>query len=126
MEGHTIGHFSIGINMPGAATFTCGLTIIGGHAAGIGLVMQAVSPPLDLNTYLNGPVTNVLWGAGDTQIITLTGHAYRMPMPPNPVNVECTIMLDSKDPARNRASLSYQDGQKWHTVNNLPVLVKWH
>ena len=126
MERHTIGEFNIGTHLPGAVTFTCGLTIFDGHAAGIGHVTQAVNPALDLTTYLSGTVTNIVWNADDTQIITLTGHAYRLPMPPNPVTVECTIMLDSKNPASNQASLSYLDGHKWTKQDKLPVQVRWH
>jgi len=125
MTSQTTGHFSIGTHMAGAVTFTCALTLSGGRAVGMGAVTQAINPPLDIDTYLSGTVANIVWGADVTQVIALTGHAYRTPMPPNPENVECTMQLDSRNPAKCTASLSYLEDGVWHTLENLPVQVKW-
>lgn len=126
MQGHTIGYFIIGDQKPGAVSFKCTLTLHGGHVSGIGHVSQATSPPLHETSYLSGTTALIVWGADSTQIITLTGHEFPMPMPPNPKNVECTIMLDSKNLERNLARLTYLDErEQWVKLDNQPVKVTW-
>ena len=126
MENHTTGYFNIGNHLPGAATFTFALVLDGSHAVGSGTITQAVSPPLNLKTYLHGTMSSIVWGGDDTQIITLTGGRFPTPMPPNEVNVECTLQVDSKNPDKNRASLAYLDANgAWVRLENLPVRVTW-
>ena len=126
MNHQLTGHFTIGTRMPGAITFTCALTLEGGHVVGIGALTQAIHPALDIHTYLAGTSVSILWGADDTQVISLTGHTWSTPMPPNPVNVTCTMQLDSKTPGRGVASVRYLDAQGvWIPLENLPVHGQW-
>lgn len=126
MQAHTVGYFTIGAQKPGAVTFQCTLTVHAGYVSGMGHVAQAISPPLNTATYVSGTSALIESGADTTQIISLTGHEFPTPMPPNPKNVECTIMLDSRNAARNLASLSYIDEQgQWVKLNNQAVKVTW-
>jgi hypothetical protein len=126
MEGKMIGVFSIGTGMPGAPLFRSVLTFWNGRVSGQGHITQATNPPLDVTSFLSGSDHEIVWGADVESIITLTGHQFATPMPPNPVNVDCVIGIDSKDTSKAAASLSYMDQTgKWTRLTKLPVKVDW-
>ncbi|MEO6920269.1 MAG: DUF1842 domain-containing protein [Collimonas sp.] len=126
MERLITGHFRIGSNLPGAPLFKLSLSFLDGHAHGQGTITQAVNPPLDIHSHLRGTSALIVSGADTRQIITLTGHEFVTPMPPNPVNVECSMYLDSKQPGTGMATYRYLDEKKqWVDVQNVPVKVTW-
>jgi hypothetical protein len=126
MEGKMIGVFSIGTGMPGAPLFKTVLTFWNGAVSGQGQVTQAINPPLDVTSFLSGSVHEIVWGADVQTVITLTGHQFATPTPPNPVNVDCAICIDSRNMSKAAASLSYMDQSgKWTRLTKLPVKVDW-
>lgn len=130
MDFPRIGIFTIGKRMPGAPLATFHLVFTGGRVTGSGQVTQAVSPPLRVETYLSGTSAEIVWGADEQLNISLNGHEFPTVMPPNPMNVECSIALDSnsngKDGGKSTANLRYLDaGGNWKELRDQPVAVAW-
>src|SRR5258708_1223534 len=73
----------IGGDKPGAPTFRLELLINGTAVSGVGRITQAISPPLEVRTYLTGRTSLLVFGGDVTRIIQLTGHEFPTPLPPN-------------------------------------------
>ena len=127
MEILSVAQIRIGDNKPGAPVFTMNISFgEGGSVIGSGRVTQAVNPPLAIPTYLSGRYSLIVWGADTEEIITLTGHEFHTPMPPNPVNAECTMRIDSKSRETGVATYRYLDGNgKWVELKSVPLVVTW-
>lgn len=123
MKRIIVGEYRIGGNLPGAPLFKLTLTFSdGGRVVGQGHITQATNPPLEISTYVSGRSELILWGADAQQIISLTGHEFATPMPPNPVNVECMISIGGKTPNAGLANYSYRDEKgDWVKLQNVPV-----
>jgi hypothetical protein len=128
MNHPRIGIFTIGKRMPGAPIATLRLIFNGNRVTGSGEVTQATNPPLRIETYLAGTSSEIVWNGDAQMIIALTGYKYPMLTPPDPVNVRCTIALDSegKAPVKSVATLDYlEPNGTWKELRDQPVTVVW-
>lgn len=123
--------YKIGGNMPGAPTFITHLVVYtpGRRVSGFGTITQAVNPPLNVETKLEGSFTYMTVMPKQTSIlVTATGYpaiSWPVHVGVGPVltgNVELRMVL-SGDWKTGTANYSYLDAQgKWHEVTDAPVV----
>ncbi|QEH31573.1 hypothetical protein OJF2_00380 [Aquisphaera giovannonii] len=133
----TVGLFlitwSIGTAQPGAPTLTLACTVNTPHEVlnGMGVIQQAINPPLDFHTYVHGTYTDMTVMPDKTHILVVaTGFPVQQPviLPPGHIgpafepNFHLRMVLD-KDFKSGVANFQYLDGQGWHKVKNAPVKV---
>lgn len=122
--------YEIGGDMPGAPLFKVNLGVYTPKEtiSGVGHITQAVNPPLDLATNLNGNYTYMCVMPKNCHIlVVLTGHPI-VDCPHGagigPVvlpNVTLRMVLDESWKS-GTANYKYQDADgKWHDIKNAPV-----
>lgn len=130
--GLFIASYEIGTGLPGAPSFAVHLTVStpAEHVTGQGRITQAVSPPVDVSTALDGDFTYMTVMPDTSSIlVTLTGHPI-VNWPPGggigPVilpNVQLRMVL-TDDWSSGTANYKYlADDGTWRTVSNVPVRI---
>lgn len=128
--GLFIACYEIGGDKAGAPTFKVNLSVYTPEktVSGIGVIDQAVNPPLHITSSLHGTFTYMCVMPKNCHIqVRLTGH----PViswhqingigPVIPANVEF-IMVLTEDWKSGSANYSYLDKNgKWHEIENAPV-----
>jgi hypothetical protein len=122
--------YEIGGDMPGAPLFKLNLGVYtpAETVSGIGHITQAISPPLDIGTKLEGKYTYMCVMPKSCHIlITATGHPMiKWPQgagigPVIPPNVDLRMVV-TEDWKSGTANYNYCDDQgKWHEITNAPV-----
>lgn len=128
--GLFIVSYAIGGEMPGAPLFTVNLSVYtpGETISGIGHITQAVNPPLDIATNINGQYTYMCVMPKNCHIlVTATGTPIvKWPQgggvgPVIPTNMELRMVL-TEDWKSGTANYKYQDASgNWNEITNAPV-----
>ncbi|MGH2720910.1 MAG: DUF1842 domain-containing protein [Actinomycetota bacterium] len=130
--GLFVASYDIGTRAPGAPSFAVHLTVStpAEHVTGQGRITQAVNPPVDVSTALDGDFTYMTLMPDTSHIlVTLTGHPI-VNWPPGggigPVilpNVQLRMVLveDWSSGTANYRDLT--DDGTWRTVSNVPVRI---
>ena len=128
--GLFIASFQIGESMPGGIIFTLHLTVNTPNELvnGMGRITQAINPPLDIHTKLDGSYTYMTVMPNNSHILVTASGYPPVSMPPGsgigPVilpNCELRMILDStwQSGTANYKFLN-ADGV-WQSVNNAPA-----
>lgn len=129
--GLFIASFQIGGDKPGAPSFRINMCVYtpGETISGIGHITQAVNPPLDIPTNLQGQFTYMSVMPNNCHIlVTATGTPIvKWPQgggigPVLPINVDLRMVL-TEDWKTGKANYKYQDSKgNWQEVTNAPVI----
>jgi len=121
--------YNIGTSLPGAPHLNLHLAVntVDEAVTGQGQVTQAVNPPVDVRTNVQGDFTYMTVMPNNTHIlVTLTGtQAIQWPStggigPVLPPNFSLRMVLAS-DWKSGTANYKYQVGNTWHEVKDVPV-----
>lgn len=128
--GLFVASYVIGTQQPGAPRFTVHLLVNAPTetVTGQGEITQAVNPPLNLQTRLQGSYTYMTVMPSNTHIlVTATGYPiidwpeHGGIGPVIPPNVDLRMVL-TDDWRTGTANYRYMDAQgNWNSVNNVPV-----
>lgn len=128
--GLFIATYNIGTGLDGAPNFHLGLAVntVDKTVSGSGRITQAVNPPLDVRSNLNGTFTYMTVMPKQTHILVVATGTPAIQWPPGggigPVllpNVHLRMVLDSEWKS-GTAYYKYQDEDgEWHELNDVPV-----
>ena len=122
--GLFLARFEIGGQLPGAPLFSVTFTVYTPEQslAGMGRITQAVNPPLDLATKLDGDFTYMTVMPDQTHVLVVaTGYPVVKSgggiLPPN---VHLRMVLEA-DWQSGTANYGYEVDGTWHEVTDAPV-----
>lgn len=130
--GLFIASFQVGGDKPGAPSFRINMSVYtpGETISGIGHITQAVNPPLDIPTNIQGQFTYMCVMPNNYHIlVTATGYPIiKWPQgggvgPVLQPNVELRMVL-TEDWKTGTANYKYQDNKgNWQEITNAPVII---
>ena len=130
--GLFIVSYEIGGEMPGAPLFTVKMSVYtpGETVSGIGHITQAINPPLDIPTNLNGQYTYMCVMPKNCHILVMATGTPIVKWPQGtgvgPVmatNCELRMVL-TEDWKSGTANYKYMDANgNWHEITNAPVKI---
>ncbi len=129
MVGLFIATYEIGGNMPGAPLCKLHLTVNTPSESvhGVGKITQAINPPLDISTKVDGTFSYMCTMSNCTILVVATGYPIvKWPSsagvgPVIPPNFDLRMVLED-DWKSGTANYKYMDADgNWHSIENAPV-----